>query len=61
MAGTCCPIDCDVPIPRDLQKLPGCGSGHPALVVSASADVGPDGPKDLCQPQPACDSVAHCF
>jgi len=40
-----------------LQKLPGHGSGQPALGDSAGAGVGPGGSRGPCQPQPFTDSV----
>lgn len=45
----------------DLQKPPECGRGPSALRFSAAEGVGPDGPRDPCQPQPFCESVMLIF
>lgn len=42
---------------RDLQKLPGCGPGLPALNVVAEKLAGPDEPTDLFQLQVVCYTV----
>lgn len=50
-AGTDQPADEEAdPLLTDLQKRPGSGPGH-------SAQVEPDGPTELCQPQPIWGSV----
>lgn len=40
----------------DLQKLPGCGAGYPAVGVPAGAGSS----RGPCWPQPACESLNLC-